>query len=106
MNRRLCPHPPGTEFDIDLFMAERLISAKELDLTPRQDVFPSPRDWRDQVIYQLLVDRFDDAGDHPPYHPKEAKRGRDPSESCKFQGGKIKGITRRLDYIRGLAATA
>src|SRR5215208_5221951 len=87
-------------------MAERPICAKELDFTPRQDVFSSPRDWRDQVIYQLLIDRFDDAGDHPSYHPKEARRGRDPSDSCKFQGGQIKGITRRLDYIRGLGATA
>ncbi|CAN5626201.1 alpha-amylase family glycosyl hydrolase [soil metagenome] len=91
---------------MSLTMAERPISAKELDFSPRQNAFPSPRDWRDQVIYQLLIDRFDDGGDHPPYHPGEAKRGRDPKDSCSFQGGKIKGITRRLDYIRGLGASA
>ena len=57
-------------------------------------------------IYQLLIDRFDDTKDHPPYNPATAKRGRDKKDACMFQGGKIKGITRRLDYIQGLGCNA
>jgi glycosidase len=83
----------------------RLTSVEQLDFTPRNKVFPSPDDWRDQVVYQLLIDRFDDAKNHPPYNPKREKRGRDPKEGQRFQGGKIRGITRRLDYIRGLGCT-
>src|SRR4051812_1188646 len=88
-------------------MPDRPTSVNELDFTPRQDVFRSPRDWRDHPIYQLMIDRFDDGGDHPPYHPNEAKRGgRDAESAHHFQGGQIKGITRRLDYIKGLGCTA
>jgi len=87
-------------------MGDRPTSVSQLDFTPQHDVFPSPRDWRDHFIYQLLIDRFDDNGDHPPYHPNEAKRGRDEKNACLFQGGKIKGITRRLDYIKGAGCTA
>ncbi len=87
-------------------MDDRPTSVAQIDFTPRQDVFPSPRDWRDHFIYQLLIDRFDDAKEHPSYDPKTGKRGRDPSVACQFQGGKIKGITRRLDYIKGLGCTA
>jgi glycosidase len=83
----------------------RLTSVEQLDFTPQGPVNPSPDDWRDQVIYQLLIDRFDDGKNHPPYNPKRAKRGRDPNQGQRFQGGTIRGITRRLDYIQGLGCT-
>jgi hypothetical protein len=51
-------------------------SIQELDFKPRGKVFPSPRDWRDAFIYQLLVDRFDDGKDYPPYDADNAKRFR------------------------------
>lgn len=54
-------------------------------------------------MYQLLVDRFDDGKDYPLYDStKEVKRGRDERNADVFNGGKLKGITRRLDYIKGL----
>ncbi|HTL29300.1 MAG TPA: alpha-amylase family glycosyl hydrolase [Tepidisphaeraceae bacterium] len=81
-------------------------SVAEIDFTPQHKPFPSPRDWRDQFIYQLLIDRFDDTKDYPPYDTNTAKRGRDRDSAGVFQGGKIKGITRRLDYIKGLGCTA
>ncbi len=84
---------------------EKLTSVEQLNFTPHTEVFPSPDDWRDQVIYQVLIDRFDDAKDRPPYNPKRSKRGRDPAEGQRFQGGKLRGITRRLDYIQGLGCT-
>ena len=39
-------------------------AANELDFAPVGKVFPSPIDWRDQVMYQLLIDRFDDGKDY------------------------------------------
>src|SRR6266542_4600 len=87
-------------------MAERLSSIKQLDFTPSREVFPSPVDWRDHFFYQLLIDRFDDNPDHPPYDWKTQKRDRDNAAGNQFQGGNIKGITRRLDYIKNLGCTA
>jgi glycosidase len=88
-------------------MTERITSAKKLDFTPRGEVFPSPRDWRDMVIYFLLVDRFDTHDRRPrPYDPTSAPRGRDPEQGGVFQGGNLQGIIRRLEYIRGLGANA
>jgi glycosidase len=87
-------------------MAQRYKSVGELDFTPKNQPFASPRDWRDVFIYQLLIDRFDDGKEHPPYDSDNAKRGRDPKNASIFQGGQIKGITRRLDYIKNLGCNA
>lgn len=82
-------------------------SVEELDFSPSAEVFPSPEDWRDVVIYFLLVDRFDDGrADRPAYEPGRAPTGRDPRQGRVFQGGNLRGIIRRLDYIRGLGANA
>ena len=82
-------------------------SVKELDFTPQAEVFPSPRDWRDVFIYFLLVDRFDNnQEDLPAYDPVSTPKGRDPEQGKVFQGGNLKGVIRRLDYIRGLGANA
>jgi glycosidase len=88
-------------------MVTTVESVRELDFTPHGEVFPSPRDWRDQFIYFLLVDRFDNNQDTiPPYDPNTAPRGRNPEHADKYQGGNLKGVTRRLDYIRNLGCTA
>ncbi len=86
-------------------MPDRITSADHLDFTPHGEVFPSPRDWRDLFIYFLLVDRFDNnREDIPPYEPHTTPRGRDWEQGRVFQGGNLKGIIRRLDYIHGLGA--
>jgi len=88
-------------------MTERITSAKELQFSPRGEVFPSPRDWRDVFIYFLLVDRFDNNDRRlRPYDPASAPTGRDPEQGTVFQGGNLRGIIRRLEYIRGLGANA
>jgi len=61
--------------------------------------YPSPEDWRDQVIYFLMVDRFnnpDETRDPPPF--EEA--------TSKALGGSLKGITARLDYLKSLGIGA
>ena len=82
-------------------------SVTELDFAPKGMVFPSPIDWRDQFVYFLLVDRFDNnQPDIPAYDPATAPKGRDPKQGGLFQGGCLKGATRRLDYIKDLGCTA
>jgi glycosidase len=82
-------------------------TAAALDFRPSTRLHPSPQDWRDEFFYFLLVDRFDNGGpEAPPYRPGQAAPSADPAQRGRFQGGTLKGITRRLDYIRGLGCTA
>jgi glycosidase len=84
-----------------------LHSAAALDFRPAARLHPSPEDWRDQFFYFLLVDRFDnDAPGIAPYRPGQPAAARDPAQRARFQGGNLKGVTRRLDYIRDLGCTA
>jgi glycosidase len=62
---------------------------------------PSPQ-WRDQVLYFVMTDRFDD-GD--PRNDDQHAGEYDPADTAKYNGGDFKGLERRLDYIRGLGAT-
>src|SRR5688572_5461976 len=63
---------------------------------------PRP-DWRDQVVYFLMLDRFDD-GD--PSNNDQRAGEYDPADGAKFSGGDFAGACRRLGYIQGLGATA
>ena len=83
-------------------------------LAPRAPVHPSPTDWRDQVLYFLLPDRFSDGQettrpafdrDDPAQHAATSK-GAWMRAGNDFQGGTIAGIASKLDYLRGLGATA
>ena len=45
-------------------------SPKKVDFEPRNEVFPSPGDWRDQFVYHLMVDRFTNGDEKTPaYEP-------------------------------------
>ena len=63
---------------------------------------PSP-DWRDQVIYFVLTDRFDDGN---PRNNDQGLGEHDARDGNKYSGGDIDGIRRRLDYVQALGATA
>lgn len=92
--------------------------------------FPGKRytqqSFADEVIYFLLIDRFNDgdlsnnAGgymntegrrlipgwDLGELRDSSAKHGYNPENFGYFQGGDFNGILRKLDYIQGLGATA
>ena len=59
--------------------------------------FPSPADWRDQWIYFLLIDRFN----NPSVLPNP-----DVVPCNTYQGGNIAGIRQRLPYLKELGAGA
>ena len=63
---------------------------------------PSP-DWRDQVIYFVVTDRFAD-GD--PHNNDQGAGEFKAGERSRYNGGDLRGLTQRLGYIRGLGATA
>ncbi|HAH05606.1 MAG TPA: alpha-amylase [Elusimicrobia bacterium] len=60
-------------------------------------------DWRDEVVYFLMTDRFAD-GDvkNDDLGFKEF----DPKNGAYYSGGDIAGIRSKLDYIQGLGASA
>ncbi len=63
---------------------------------------PSP-DWRDQVIYFVMTDRFAD-GDAS--NNDQRANEYDPKDAAKYSGGDLRGLMQRLDYVQGLGATA
>ena len=60
-------------------------------------------DWRDEVIYQVVVDRFEN-GD--PSNDVLDGIGPDPGDLVRHQGGDWEGLRQRLGYIEALGATA
>ncbi|MEZ5465782.1 MAG: alpha-amylase family glycosyl hydrolase [Lysobacteraceae bacterium] len=63
---------------------------------------PSP-DWRDQVIYFVMTDRFAD-GD--PDNNDQGQGEYDPTSPAHYSGGDLRGLCEQLDYIQQLGATA
>lgn len=55
-------------------------------------------DWRDEVIYQVLVDRFANGDVNNDYQVR-------PGPLARFQGGDWRGMAEHLDYIQDLGVT-
>lgn len=62
---------------------------------------PSP-EWRDQVIYFVMPDRFFDGN---PANSDQQAGEYDPNDGAKYSGGDLAGVTKKLDYIKGLGMT-
>ncbi|HSD91120.1 MAG TPA: alpha-amylase family glycosyl hydrolase, partial [Kofleriaceae bacterium] len=56
-------------------------------------------DWRDQVIYQIMIDRFDNGDPNNDFNVE-------PSVPGKFHGGDWQGVIDHLDYLQTLGVTA
>lgn len=94
----------------------------DVALPRRQKYHPSPADWRDEVLYFLLVDRFSDAQEATrPLLDRNAPAAARPnandgqswrwdrwaeSGAFRWQGGNLKGVASKLDYLADLAITA
>lgn len=110
----------------DFLQAKRpdtLTSAREILNAVRRDghaYFQSPIDWRDEVLYFLLPDRFSDGkeqGRQLLTREEIAGLRRSPARSnwnwqnwarsgSRWQGGTIRGITGKLPYLRELGVTS
>jgi len=55
-------------------------------------------DWRDEVVYQVLVDRYANGDLNNDYKVR-------PGALARFQGGDWRGMTEHLDYIKALGVT-
>ena len=68
--------------------------------------YPSPADWRNENIYQILTDRFYEG--NPSNDNVEASHGSpyDPTANAGIHGGDFRGIQDKLGYIKALGATA
>lgn len=87
-----------------------------VSLPRRQRYFPSPSDWRDEVLYFLLPDRFsDDRTDRPMLDRANLAAARPAgwqwnqwaeSGAGRWQGGTLSGLRKRLPYLKNLGVTA
>lgn len=76
----------------------------QLSPIPGKKYFSIDREWREEFIYFLMVDRFQDDIVRPV--TTGAARTGGIATPDTFYGGKIKGVTNNLDYIGGLGCTA
>ena len=88
-------------------------SLRQAEFKPRGRVFPSPRRWKDQILYQIMPDRFSDGKEYqrPLFNadnPEEYRAGNKKSwmdSGLRFVGGTLQGIISKLDYLAGLGIT-
>jgi alpha-amylase len=81
-------------------------SIQDIDLSPLpgKTYMNFDREWREEFIYFLMVDRFHDDQNRQPILQLARSNGFDTPND--FYGGKIRGITDHLAYIAGLGCTA
>lgn len=91
----------GPEVD-EIFLRSRATEQRNIDVAGETRTipvpFPSPQDWRDVWIYQLVTDRFN----NPLAQPH--RNSDDNTED--FQGGTLNGVRAKLDYLQDLGVGA
>jgi glycosidase len=92
-------------------------SCKDFDLeelVKNRTYTKSPEGWEEQILYFLLVDRFNDGQKYPLYNRENdyenALRDQKSKEewmqsSHKWNGGTLNGVTKKLDYLKELGIT-
>lgn len=95
---------------------------QDVELPNRQSYFASSADWRNEVLYFLLLDRFSDGqeGSRTLLDRTNLTAGRPASPNGeiwrwdrwaesgadRWQGGNLAGVTSKLDYLQHLGVTA
>lgn len=72
---------------------DQLGDVKDVELATHVD------DWRDQVVYQLMVDRFANGDARNDWRV-------DPTALARYQGGDWQGVIDQMDYLQELGVTA
>lgn len=83
-------------------------SVADIVLTPipGKKYFNTIREWREDFIYFVMVDRFHDSNVRTPTSLGNARSVGITAPDNAFYGGTIRGIKEHLDYIAGLGCTA
>jgi glycosidase len=92
-------------FLLGVMMADP-VSITDIDLSPvpGKTYFDTEREWWEEFIYFLMVDRFHDSATRAPTLGPDRSLGiQTPSD---FYGGTLVGVRDHLDYIAGLGCTA
>ena len=78
-----------------------LTSCAQSDLASVENVHLTTHvtDWRDEIIYQVLTDRFANGSPENDFRV-------DPNSMARYHGGDWQGIIDHLDYIEALGVTA
>jgi len=88
----------------------------DVSLPRRQQYYASPVDWRDEILYFLLVDRFSDGREQTRPLLDRQNLGSARSQSWRWdqwadsganrwQGGTLQGVKSKLDYLKRLGVT-
>src|SRR5687768_4031798 len=100
-------------FRDDILGQPRPSSLASFALPRRERYFPSPADWRDEVLYFLLPDRFSDGAEagRPMLDRGNLAAARPASFRFdrwaqgggeRWQGGTLRGITSKIGYLKNL----
>jgi glycosidase len=104
-------------FAQEILKKSRPERVRDIVLPRRAEYFASPVDWQDEVLYFLFVDRFSDGREHErPLLDRRrvgAVRGDGwrwaawaDSGGNRWQGGTLRGVMSKLDYLERLGITA
>ena len=77
--------------------APQTLAQASLEVEPGRKYYPSPKDWRDELLYSIMVDRFSRGSNPQPVG--------DPKDGATRHGGDIPGIIDRLDYLKDSGVT-
>ncbi|MBA4182013.1 MAG: hypothetical protein C0506_15595, partial [Anaerolinea sp.] len=83
-----------------------LTSTEDINLSPLpgKRYFSASREWSEEFIYFVMVDRFHDDAARTPVSGGDRSAGVATHDD--FYGGTLKGVTEHLDYIAGLGCTS
>ncbi|MDX2295682.1 MULTISPECIES: pullulanase-type alpha-1,6-glucosidase [Streptomyces] len=110
--------PKRTAVALAAALCAALVPALPATAAPRPPAPPSDRalaaeparqDLTREQFYFVLPDRFangDTSNDRGGLTGSRTATGFDPADKGFYQGGDLKGLTQRLDYIKGLGTTA
>eukprot|EP00966_Prymnesium_polylepis_P215052 4980811-Prymnesium_polylepis.1 len=73
---------------------------------PGHSYYPSPTDWRQLPIYQLITDRYADGNPTNDAIWPDFLADHDERDTTYRHGGDFAGVTEKLDYIQGLGTRA
>lgn len=80
-----------------------LIALNNVNGADQSKIHVASPDWREQIIYFIMIDRFNDGNSN---NNNQGMNEYNPKDARKFSGGDLLGIEQKISYIKNLGATA